>query len=93
MTNQPNTGGPAFPFTVDDDRAEHVTVEWGMTLLDWFAGKATDEDVRRAFVSLTDKQSQAFHAQHGYYPDRAWARYEHAAAMIAEKARREKGQP
>jgi hypothetical protein len=33
-------GGPAFPFVVDDDKQEHTTVEWGMSLRDYFAAAA-----------------------------------------------------
>ena len=35
-----DTGGPAFPFIFDDAIAKQRHVYMGMTLRDWFAGKA-----------------------------------------------------
>jgi hypothetical protein len=35
-----NTGGPAFPFIFDDAIAKQRHVYMGMSLRDWFAGKA-----------------------------------------------------
>lgn len=47
MTSRKDDGGPAFPETRWDDKTRQE-VQWsGMSLRDWFAGKATDTDVER----------------------------------------------
>jgi hypothetical protein len=35
-----DTGGPAFPFVFDDTATRSRQIYTGMTLRDWFAGKA-----------------------------------------------------
>lgn len=81
-----DTGGPAFPkllpITVWDGE-EHVPrpekgyydCTSGMTLLDWFAGQATLEDIAFQMNEQTKTLPEA--------------RYDHGEAMIAEKRRRE----
>lgn len=32
--------GQAFPFVTDDDKQEHLTVQWGLTRREWYAGMA-----------------------------------------------------
>ena len=36
----PKDCSPAFPIVTDDDQKEHLTVEWGLTKREWFAGMA-----------------------------------------------------
>jgi hypothetical protein len=97
-----DNGGPAFP--VGDQSTHPLMV--GMSLLDYFAGQATEQDIE---VFIPSRVSGAVKVMRqlgilgpalagtpdGYGPNdmarlRAWARYQHAAAMLAEKAKREK---
>ena len=78
-------GGPAFPaknYIVPPDLEErHVRAlgaTQGMTLRDYFAAKASDKDVKSAMFigeSWTDSA------------DRCRARFRHADAMLAERAK------
>lgn len=80
------TGGPAFP-EIFTDHNLHNTQQYdvysagGMSLLDWFAGQA--------LAGVSD--ASAISSQ---YTDKVLARhcYGLAAAMLAEKRRREKGE-
>jgi hypothetical protein len=75
MTTTPKTGGPAFP------RAEGETSfpEDGMTLRDWFAGQAL------AVVAESVIAGMAENGPHDPSEDIAWACYQIADAMIAER--------
>lgn len=77
-------GGPAYPEQgLSRDGAPSFEFEPGMTLLDWFAGQA--------LIHI----GGLFAAQEGVIPPDKFVRtvaektYELAAAMIAEKRRRE----
>lgn len=73
-------GGSAHPKDAElqlagtPDESEINPAEYGMTLLDYFAGKANEADIRQYANSVTS---------------RAKARYLCARAMIAEKRRLE----
>lgn len=89
-----NTGGPAFPtftnqyhFGVDEQRP--ATVDPGMTLRDYFAAKASEEDIQE-WVNVVPKVERVFDAGNGRkevrfaQPSnvREIARYMHADAML-----------
>lgn len=85
MTTTPtttDTGGQAFP------NAHPTCPGDGMTLLDYFAARADEHDIAEHMPD-TVGECLTFESERGFYPTREWARYEHAAAMIAEKRRRE----
>ena len=70
------TGGPAFPqSTTIGDVPETV---WGMTLRDWFATHASEQDVERyrEYTLGPDMYSD------GYTYTREQAKYRYADAMI-----------
>lgn len=75
MTAPINDGGQAFPAP----DTMHASGHDGMSLRDWFAGLATDEDVDYVVRDM---------AAIGKSMTRERARYMHADAMLAE---REKG--
>lgn len=73
-----NTGGPAFPIV----GSQHEVLEIGMTLLDYMAIHASDDDVD----AMREQIREELRAKHGIgvLPDgwRATARYMHADAML-----------
>lgn len=75
-----NEGGPAYPrtgFLSEDGLQQHDTEpQDGMSLLDWFAGMATDDDLKSIIAD----------SECGNRPpcSRSVARFRHAAAMVAE---------
>ena len=86
-----NTGGPAFPqhgWSKDPEVLRRMKDQGGMTLLDWMAGQA---------LAAVVADSLAFNLrmiEAGEHPaikesDVAKQAYVYAAAMLAEKARRE----
>jgi len=82
-----STGGPAFPFP--SDCASGEPGELGMTLRDYFAAHATEEDICTA-MDLVKKVEQVRDLGDGHkviergYPSntRQIARYIHADAML-----------
>jgi hypothetical protein len=69
-------GGPAFPRSGFSGPEGFGRPENGMTLRDYFAAHATEEDIRCSMVlgeSWEDRE------------DRAEARYRHADAMLAAR--------
>lgn len=79
-----NDGGPAFPVLVGVDicgEPSKVADVSGMTLRDWFAGNATEEDVR-CWIDVFDENGAKV------YPSRSRqaARYAFADSMIAERS-------
>lgn len=72
MTHDTKTGGQAFPIPATDENTHH----YGMTLRDYFACKATDDDISR-------HQEFEFDA-YGAAPkfSREVARYKFADAML-----------
>jgi hypothetical protein len=84
MTEKRDDGGPAFPLEtwISDEDGQFpypYSEDPGMTLLDWFAG--------HALAGLVAGQTP------GSEFDLARHSYDQAAAMIAEKRRREAGEP
>lgn len=82
------TGGSAFP--TPDVYHPNGQVEFGtpgMTLLDWFAAHASDEDVE-SFMPHTIGEHREFKEKHGFPPSRQWARYQHADAMLKARDRK-----
>ena len=66
----PKDCSPAFPIVTDDDQKEHLTVEWGLTIRDYFAGQAliglvsipvplTDEEVAEMAYKHADAMMKA----------------------------------
>ena len=56
----------------------------GMSLRDWFAANATEQDIQD-YLPQDRREEFNFKKEHGFYPDRRWARYRHADAMLAER--------
>ena len=83
--NNTNTGGPAFPGL--HPSAECRYQDEGMTLRDYFASEASEEDIQE-FIPATRGEAAEFQQRHGFSPSRQWARYCHADAML--KARGDK---
>jgi|LakMenE01Jun11ns_1017448.scaffolds.fasta_scaffold9287952_3 hypothetical protein len=76
-----NDGGPAFPTPAGVQHND------GMTLRDWFAAAASEEDIQE-FMPTTQKAATIFYEDYGFLPSRQWARYCHADVML--KARESK---
>ena len=74
-----NDGGPAFPVLEMHTDGKSRTTMPGMSLRDWFAAQANEQDIQTAFedAALTSSRFQL--------QGRAWARYHHADAMLAER--------
>lgn len=98
-----DTGGSAFPFTpnlqphLPDGRwdTDYDAGEPGMTLLDWFAGKAGPMPRWYRGQFSTDRDGEPLwngrRVVGGWMAlEVRWA-YDYAATMLAEKRRREKG--
>lgn len=80
-----NNGGPAFPIPLNTGSSYQGN---GMTLRDYMAIHASDHDV---IVAMT-RHSDAWIAKYGQgpvyvRPTRQKARYMHADAMLAERAK------
>lgn len=82
-----DNGGPAFPLqtTVASGMggtisltSEHHRMQYGMTLRDYFAAKATEEDIRA---------NMTFGEGYNDPQDRAAARFRHADHMLKERAK------
>lgn len=65
-------GGPEFPSTMDDDLKEHLTIEWGLSVRDWFAEMAMAGFCVNGVT---------------FIPDRAGTAYEYADEMLKEWAK------
>lgn len=73
----PNTGGPAFPLAASTgDPRDGVYCQNGMTMLDYMAGQAL------AGICASQETQMPFDVVHRLA-------YDHADAMLSEKARRE----
>lgn len=82
-----NDGGPAFPFLeLEQSTGMPYHQNQGMTLRDYFAAKATDEDVRDQGEILRAEMVSA--SGIGILPDgwRTTARYMHADAMLKARS-------
>jgi hypothetical protein len=66
-----NTGGPAFP---------------RMTLRDYFATHALEEDIQRYLPQTIGTAGELAHVL-GCKPIREWARYQHADAMLVARSK------
>ncbi len=76
-----NDGGPAFPLTADENNDRDWNLAGGMSLLDYFAGKALPTIMERADV-------QNKHGWPNWALTVAEMAYDVAAAMVAEKEKR-----
>ncbi len=79
-------GGPAFPLCIPDFHGEKPHLQEGMSLRDWFAGQASEEDIRAHLGTQT-------HPYTGHtinLRSREKAKYDYADEMIAA---RKGGQP
>lgn len=82
MSNTINTGGPAFPVTKYDPEFEQYFTEGGMTLRDYIAIHASEEDVKAMGEVIREQGRQGYVP--GVLPD-GWqskARYMHADNML-----------
>ena len=83
MNTKPiNDGGSAFPmgYHPEGNNADHT----GMSLRDWFAGMAREEDIEY-YLPDTMGELEKLETILGRTVDRVWARYAYADAMIAER--------
>lgn len=87
MMFQHNDGGPAFPTTLTADQNGVSETISGMTLLDWFAGQVLMGNLSYATINPMSGNWQE-NARDGEIAENC---YDVAAAMIAEKRRREGG--
>ena len=55
-----------------------------MTMRDWFAAQATEEDIAE-YMPTTQGEAAVFKDKHGFRPSREWAKYQYADAMIAAR--------
>ena len=78
MTENKDNGGPAFPFVDSASPHEHQ----GMSLRDYFACHASDEDLKTQANILRESQRKQYGV--AVLPDNwtAQARYLHADAML-----------
>ena len=90
MSDRIEDGGPAFhSITIDNGDNYNAPTKYyhkGMSLRDWFATHASEEDIQE-FLPRTKSEEAEFVDANGFKPTRQWARYKHADAMLA--ARRE----
>jgi len=82
--NEPiNDGGPAFPAP---EAAElhygDKSAYMGMTLRDWFASQATEEDLQIRTAPANTEERVAFFRSQGFYWSREWAKYHYADKML-----------
>lgn len=97
MTNDTkhDDGGPAFPQT-DGRRWGNGYDDHGMSLRDWFAATASDDDLCGVPDTIDDAAAllgvdpKDYNGRIHYPMIRAMARYAHADAMLAERKRRTK---
>ena len=76
-----DTGGPAFPVPEANRLSDGTYCNEGMTLRDWFAGQATEEDIQNHLEHyLCDITSDCIPRY-----TREQAKYRYAAAMLAER--------
>ena len=90
-----DTGGPAFPSEQGHTNGTwNQTYDPGMTLEDWYAGQARWSHDLFLGLRRTEHQKMLADPRHEYQErcdlelEVEW-RYDYAAAMIAEKRRRE----
>jgi hypothetical protein len=76
----PKDGGPAFPIVGED-----CVFSGGMTLLDYFASTATEEDIAD-LMPKTDAEREELEDEFQCPVNRQWARYEHALRMLDARA-------
>ncbi len=85
-----NNGGPAFPTETADHSggfgcAPSITIIPGMTLRDWFAGQASEEDIKaHRKIKYWDQG-----CGYDYVNTREQAKYDYADAMIAAQKKTE----
>jgi hypothetical protein len=88
--NDTNTGGPAFPGPYVNDKGglEAIWKQGGMTLRDYFAAKASEEDIRaniegpmqECIVESSDGRKHITHRNVKY--TREQAKYRYADTML-----------
>lgn len=80
MNNTNNDGGPAFPTLRENDNPAMplIMASSGMTLRDWFAGQASEEDVEAHLGGKIHPQTGRTYAT----LSREEAKYAYADAML-----------
>lgn len=87
----PNDGGPAFPVVRMPLDPETVLNRQGMSLRDYFAAHASEEDILE-HVPQTYGECKDFKELNGFWPTRQWARYVHADRMLKAMGLKARGQ-
>ena len=94
MSGTKDTGGPAFPAVIPLVHSEHQGKDYldyseaGMTLRDYFAAKALEEDIKNYMqdegkvISGTDTLGREWHRREIMYFTREQAKYRYADAML-----------
>ena len=87
--NNTNTGGPAFPYEERNGEGTPVRDYFGMTLRDYFAAKASEEDIAahiwKGFNELTIRTAgdgTKYEASQAARWAREEAKYRYADAML-----------
>lgn len=79
-------GGPAFPFGQTDELSGQLVNGWGsegMTLRDYFAAKASEEDIQYQICAMAPRNG--FGEVMSHKVSRSAARYAHADDMLKER--------
>jgi hypothetical protein len=87
-----DTGGDAYPgieITYDEYRTRIDYSQDGMTLLDCFAARATENDIQEHTEKTWTPRTEFGAGYHTSITTREGAKYKYAAAMVAEKRRLE----
>ena len=79
---QPNDGGPAFPQDLQGRRGDDPQYQ-GMSLRDWFASHASENDIRR-HQSIIERSNG-----HTYMPSIEECKYAYADAMLKARSANE----
>lgn len=89
MSTPIDDGGSAFPVPPERLNSANGDNHWayasqGMSLRDWFASKASEEDLQ-GFLPQTVGEVSFLFSKDGIHRTRQWARYQHADAMLAAR--------
>ncbi len=82
-----NDGGAAYPREWTNHKGD-LASDGGMTLRDWFAGQATEEDIRAHIAIMGLHEGALVEHNTGRCRSREQAKYAYADAMLAAREAR-----